>query len=93
MKPLLLLAACNRSEQKSLCIVTFTNALETFPLELAEDLGYFREEGINVTIEHTNKVSEALVAGSCDIAYDAFPSTLQAVSAQQNLIVVPEEKD
>ncbi len=90
MKPLLLalsllLAACNRSEPKPLCIVTFTNALETFPLELTEDLGYFREQEINVTIEHTNKVSEALVAGSCDIAYDAFPSTLQAVSAQQNL--------
>ena len=82
---LLLLAACNRSEQKPQCIVTFTNALETSPLELAEDLGYFREEGINVTIEHTNKVSEALVAGSCDIAYDAFPSTLQAVSAEQSL--------
>ncbi len=83
----LLLAACNQGLQKPICLVTFSNALESFPLELAQDLGHFRDEGIEVTIEHTNKPTEAIVAGSCDIAYDAFPSTLQAVAAEQHLKV------
>lgn len=92
MKPaalllVLLLAACNKGQPKPVCFVTHSNALETFPLELAQDLGHFRDEGVDVTIEHTNKLTEAVVAGSCDIAYDAFPSTLQAVAAEQNLKV------
>ena len=48
MLPLLLAVGCNRGQQKPVCIVTHVGVVETFPLELAQDLGYFREEGVQV---------------------------------------------
>ena len=82
---LVLTIGCDRAANKPVCIVAINGVMETFPLELAQDLGYFREEGVAVNIEHAAKVSEAVLSGSCEMSFDGYVATIQATTAGQKL--------
>jgi NitT/TauT family transport system substrate-binding protein len=52
-------------------LVTTAGATGHLPAELAESLGYYRQEGLDVTIHRMSssaKVMEALIGGSADVA-------------------------
>lgn len=82
---LLVMGGCSKTVKAPVRIVTHTGPLETFPLELAQDLGFFREAGVEVNIEHASKVWEALLGGSADVVYDGYASVLQAAGAGKAL--------
>ncbi len=47
---LLLLASCNRPRQPAVRIASFT-PIDAYPFRLAQELGHFREERLQVSIE------------------------------------------
>ena len=66
---LLLIASCSHPSRNTVRIATIP-VLDWFPVYLAMNLGYFREEGVAVEHEELNsgtKMMEALVAGSRDV--------------------------
>ena len=58
------------------------------PISLAQTLGYFKEEGIDVTLENlpsNSKTLQALVGGSVDVAGIAYMQTIQMAAEGQRL--------
>ena len=93
MKPLLLvictllLASCaNKSANPRVRIAIVGTGLQTsvIPLFLADSLGYYKAEGLDVTIENlasNEKSMQAMVGGSVDVAAASFSQILY-LSAQ-----------
>ncbi len=55
------------------------NIIAYLPVTLADELGYFKEAGINVTINDVQsgtKMAEALVGGSADIGFGSYEHVL-----------------
>src|SRR3989442_14766265 len=70
------LICCGRSsiDQRGIPVqlVTTAGATGHLPAELAESLGFYRQEGLDVTIHRMSssaKVMEALIGGSADVAW------------------------
>lgn len=63
----LLCAGCTRSSERSVWLVTYTGLLEPFQADMARELGFFREEGVAVRMEHTTKMWEAVVGGGATL--------------------------
>jgi NitT/TauT family transport system substrate-binding protein len=92
--PLLLLAAAGASaqalEKKAVHIaVGGKAALYYLPLTVAEQLGYFKDEGLEVKISDFAGGSQALravVGGSADVVSGAYEHTINMQSQKQSLI-------
>lgn len=71
-------------------VATYTQgSLTALPLVLAEQLGYFKQEGLAVDVEEMAsgaKASQALVGGSADVASAFYELTLQMAAQGRNLI-------
>ncbi|OQP86762.1 hypothetical protein BTR14_10025 [Rhizobium rhizosphaerae] len=64
--------------------------LNNLPFPVAESLGFYKEEGLDVTIENFaqggSKVLQALVAGSTDVAVGFYDHTIQMQSQGKHVI-------
>jgi NitT/TauT family transport system substrate-binding protein len=72
---LLLVTGCAKQSPHAVTVVTYP-LLDFFPIYIAIDLGHFRAEGVEVSLEELNqgtKIMEALVAGSADVSTDGVP--------------------
>lgn len=75
---LALLGSCSRPEGSPVRIIA-VGIQEFFPLFLAQELGHFREAGVEVAIDVVaggSKAVEALMAGSSDVMCDNWDYTL-----------------
>jgi NitT/TauT family transport system substrate-binding protein len=64
------------------------NPLQYYPLFLAEELGYYAEEGLNVTIEDidgSGQVMQQVIAANTDIGMPSPPAYLNGVSRDQDV--------
>lgn len=86
------LAACSRDDQPALTISVGGQPLFAYlPLTLAERLGYFRDEGLNVRIADLRGGSEAMAAllgGSADFVTGYFEHTIRAQAQGKHLRMV-----
>lgn len=82
-----LIACGNREGKVRICV--FHDLLECFPVYACERLGYFREEGADVSIEAvpSSKGIEAVAGGSADIAYATASGVIHA-AAQGKLVTI-----
>ena len=96
MKPLLLaltllLATCaNKSANPNVRIAIVGTGLQTsvIPLFLADSLGFYKDEGLDVTIENlasNEKSMQALVGGSVDVAAASFSQLLYLSAEGQHV--------
>ena len=95
MKPLLLLslllASCgNKSANPKVRIGNIGAGLQTYvmPVSLAAALGYFTDEGLDVTIENlpsSAKVMQALLGGSVDVAGVVYTQVIQIAAEGQHV--------
>lgn len=68
-------------------------ALYYLPLALADKLGYFKEQGLNVEINDFKGGSQslqALVGGSADVVTGAYEHTLRMQAKNQDIVAVVE---
>ncbi len=68
-------------------------ALYYLPLSITDRLGYFKDEGLDVTISDFAggaKALQALIGGSADVVTGAFDHTIQMQAKKQSLIAVVE---
>lgn len=75
---LLLLAGCEKHGRETVRVSIYPGLMESFPLHLAQQLGHFEREGIEVEFQGISggtKKSEALLAGSTDVSYDGYGYT------------------
>ena len=88
---LLLLAGCAAPPNTNkVRIATAGTGLQTYsmPITLAETLGFYKEEGIDVVLENlptTVKALQALLGGTADVAGSIYQQTLQMVAEGQRL--------
>jgi NitT/TauT family transport system substrate-binding protein len=69
------------------------SAMIYLPLTLAERLGYFKAEGLNVTIadfQGGSKALEAVVGGSADVVCGVYEHTIRMISKNQKLVAFVE---
>jgi NitT/TauT family transport system substrate-binding protein len=69
------------------------SSLYYLPLTLAERLGYFKEQGLNVTITDFgggSKSLQSLIGGSADVVTGAYEHTIRMQSKGQNIAAVIE---
>ncbi len=95
MKPLLLLslllASCaNRSANPKVRIAIAGTGLQIYsmPFTLAQTLGHYREEGVEVELEHLPslpKSLQALIGGSVDVAGLAYLQNIQIAAEGQHI--------
>ena len=86
----LLLAGCGgKGENRKIKIAFIGSGLQTqqMPVILAQQLGYYKDEGLDVTLESLSsntKTMQSLVGGSVDAAAVAYSQTIQmAVEGQR----------
>ncbi len=68
-------------------------AMIYLPLTIAERLGYFKAEGLNVTIadfQGGSKALEAVVGGSADVVCGVYEHTIRMISKNQKLVAFVE---
>src|SRR5215470_3704647 len=87
-------AADNKPEKKDVRLgVGGAPALYYLPLALADRLGYFKEQGLNVEINDFKGGSQsltALVGGSADVVTGAYEHTLRMQAKGQDILAVIE---
>ena len=85
-------AADGRAEKPDLTIgVGGKPLLYYLPLTIAEQKGFFKDEGLNVTINDFAggaKALQALVAGSLDVVAGAYEHTIRMQNKGQNIVAV-----
>ncbi len=95
----LLCAACaNSNRPRPVRIALVANSLTHLPVPLAEKLGFYRDEGVDVVIEplqSTSKTAEALLAGSAELATAGYADvlTIAAQGRQLRSVVVNTVRD
>ena len=75
-------------EKRHITIATASLGLPYLPLVLAEQLGYFKAEGLDVEVSAFSggsKALEALVGGSVDVVSGAYSHTINMASKGQHL--------
>jgi NitT/TauT family transport system substrate-binding protein len=96
MRPILLaaslfLTACSsKPDHRTLRIANAGTGLQTWdmPVTLADRLGYFKEEGLDVALENlpsTTKALEAITGGSADVAICTYSQALQVATQGQRV--------
>ena len=87
-------ASAQAPEKPSLTLgVGGKGLLYYLPLTLAERLGYFKEQGLNVTITDFgggSKSLQSLIGGSADVVTGAYEHTIRMQSKGQNIAAVIE---
>jgi len=87
-------AADNKPEKKDVRLgVGGAPALYYLPLALADRLGYFKEQGLNVEINDFKGGSQsltALIGGSADVVTGAYEHTLRMQAKGQDIVAVIE---
>src|SRR5260370_11625958 len=81
--------AAETVERPKLTIATASLGLTYLPLVMAQQLGYFKEEGLTVEIaafSGGSKALEALLGGSADIVSGAYSNTLTMAAKDQHLV-------
>jgi NitT/TauT family transport system substrate-binding protein len=82
-------AAAQSLEKSSVTIATGGRALFAYlPMNLADVLGYFKDEGLSVEISEFpggSKVTQALVGGSADFANTNFDQTIRLQARHQDV--------
>ena len=87
----LLLAGCGgKSGLPKVRLATIGAGLQTLhaPISIAEAMGYFKEEGLDVTLENlpsNAKTLQALIGGSVDVAGIAYMQAIQMAAEGQRL--------
>ena len=87
----LLLVGCgSKSERPRVRIAIPGTGLQTFvmPIALASELGYYKDEGLDVAIEHlpsSVKALQALLGGSVDVAGLVFSFNIQMAAEGQRV--------
>jgi len=78
----LLLAGCGSAKEKPIHIGVAPGLTESFLVFLARELGYFRDEGLDVAFDEFQgaHLIESLVTGSSDAAYVTFRNTFLAAA-------------
>jgi NitT/TauT family transport system substrate-binding protein len=82
-------ATAQSIEKPKLTIATASLGLTYLPLVIAQQLGYFKEEGLTVEIAAFpggSKALEALLGGSADVVSGAYSNTLTMAAKDQHLI-------
>jgi NitT/TauT family transport system substrate-binding protein len=91
---LVVMASAQTLEKKEVKLgVGGAPALYYLPLALAERLGYFKEQGVNVEINDFKGGSQslqALVGGSVDVVAGAYEHTLRMQAKNQDIVAVIE---
>ena len=91
---LLILVSCSRPSQELTTVRMAVGGQTQFiylPLTLADRLGYFKDEGINVEISDLRGGSEALAAlmgGSVDMVTGFYEHTIRARAQEKHLVMV-----
>jgi NitT/TauT family transport system substrate-binding protein len=82
--PVLLLSACDSiGSSKIRLAVVSQSALNELPVTIAQQLGYFRDQGLSVTIDDVSGASggiDSVVGGSADVAAGIFDTLVVAAS-------------
>ena len=87
----LVLAACsNKPDHPQVRLGALGVGLQTqqMPITLAQTLGYYKDEGVDVTLENlatNSKTLQALIGGSVDLAAIAYQQTIQMAAEGQHL--------
>lgn len=84
----LLVMSCGGSGSGPVRIALVANSHTHLPVMLAEKLGFYRQEGVDVVIESlpsTQKTTEALLAGSAEMATGGYDHLLQLVASGRAL--------
>src|SRR5262245_16353567 len=90
---ILLTASCSRGEQNTAVRIAVGGQTQFIylPLTLADRLGYFKDEGLSVSISDLRGGSEALAAmmgGSVDMVTGFYEHTIRARAQGKNLLMV-----
>ncbi|HEY5350410.1 MAG TPA: ABC transporter substrate-binding protein, partial [Candidatus Lustribacter sp.] len=92
--PTIVMAAAPK--EKLTMTVGSEHALVYFPFDLAQRLGYFDREGLDVELIYTkggSEAAEALVSGSVDYAGNAIDHAIAAAQRGKNLVMVADFMD
>jgi NitT/TauT family transport system substrate-binding protein len=87
----LLLACCAKKPDHARVRIAFLGTVvqpQQMPVALAETLGYYKDEGIDVTtvnLPSYSKTLEALIGGSVDVAGIAYAQTIQMAAEGQRV--------
>lgn len=85
---LLLVGCAKPSKDAPVRFVILHTAQAHMPAALADSLGYYKDEGVAVTIDMvatTSKAAEALLAGSADVITGTYEQTLQLAAEGRSL--------
>src|SRR5262245_5616507 len=90
---ILLTASCSRGEQNTAVRIAVGGQTQFIylPLTLADRLGYFRDEGLSVSISDLRGGSEALAAmmgGSVEVVAGFYEHTIRARAQDKRLVMV-----
>jgi NitT/TauT family transport system substrate-binding protein len=84
------LALATAAQAESVRMSVGSYNLNNLPFPVAESLGFYKEEGLDVTIENFaqggSKVLQALVAGSTDVAVGFYDHTIQMQAQGKHVI-------
>lgn len=72
-------------------LLSFPKAIAWLPLLIAEDQGYFEDEGLNVTLQETEGsgfVTQQMIAGNSDYGWAGAPSDVIAYGKAPDLRVI-----
>ncbi len=72
-------------EKRQVSLATASLGLPYLPLVLAQQLGYFKDEGLEVEISAFSGGSKALIGGSVDVVSGAYSHTINMASKGQRL--------
>jgi NitT/TauT family transport system substrate-binding protein len=70
-------------------LLTNERSIQYHPIHIAEELGYFEEEGLDVTVEVVDGSSAAvqqLIAGNGDLSLPSAPAVVQGVAQGHDLV-------
>jgi NitT/TauT family transport system substrate-binding protein len=86
----LLLTGCAKPDRPRVRISNLGIGLQTshMPINLAASLGYYQDEGLEVTIENLPSLArtmQALIGGSVDVAGISYPQTIQMAAEGQRV--------
>ena len=84
-----LLASCGQKTSTPVRIAVQTPSTNNYATHFASWLGFYKEEGLDVTISQiagASKVLEALVAGSADVGGGVYEQTIQMAAEGKSIV-------
>ena len=83
--------AQNKPEKASISIGAASTGITYLPVIIAKELGYFKEQGIDMRLaafSGGSKALEALIGGSVDLVAGAYSNTLTMATKGQKLVTI-----